>query len=105
MDAGRPLHVVIVGGPNLNAGVKLVGNKAYPNIAADYQHGFDVLKALPCDIFLGAHGGYFGLKEKYARRRDGERDAFVDPVGYKAYIADREQAFQGELKRQQAQAQ
>jgi metallo-beta-lactamase class B len=103
MDAGRPVHVVIVGGPYLNAGVKLVGNKAYPNIAADYQHGFDVLKGLPCDIFLGAHGNYFGLKEKYARRRDGEHDVFYDPDGYKAFIVDREQAFQEELKRQQAQ--
>jgi metallo-beta-lactamase class B len=105
MDAGRPVHVVIVGGPNLNGGVKLVGNKAYPNIASDYQHGFDVLKALPCDVFLGAHGSYFGLKEKYSRRKNGEHDVFVDPDGYKAYIADREQAFQEELKRQQAQAQ
>jgi len=33
------------------------------------------------------------------------RGVFIDPQGYKAYIADREQAFQEELKRQQAHAQ
>ncbi|MGB7266565.1 MAG: subclass B3 metallo-beta-lactamase [Terracidiphilus sp.] len=99
---GRILHVVIVGSPNVNPGYKLVGNKAYPQIASDYKHGFAVLKNLPCDIFLGAHGGYFGLIDKYARWKNGDRDAFIDPAGYKAYIADREQAFATELRRQQS---
>jgi metallo-beta-lactamase class B len=100
-EAGRTLHVVIVGSPNVNPGYKLVNNKAYPRIADDYEHGFQVLKALPCDIFLGAHGGYFGLIEKYDRWKRGDHDAFIDPQGYKAYIADREQAFLTELKHQQ----
>jgi metallo-beta-lactamase class B len=99
-EAGKSLHAVIVGSPNVNPGYKLVHNAAYPRIAADYTHGFAVLKALPCDIFLGAHGGYFGLVEKYARWKQGDRNAFIDPNGYKAYIADRENAFQAELTRQ-----
>lgn len=97
---GRTLHVVIVGSPNVNPGYKLVGNKTYPGIAADYKHQFEILKKLPCDIFLGAHGGYFGLEEKYARFKAGDKNAFIDPTGYKAYIADREQAFESELKHQ-----
>ena len=99
-EAGRTLHVVIVGSPNVNPGYKLVNNKAYPQIAADYHHGFQVLKSLPCDIFLGAHGGYYGLKEKYERWQRGDHDAFIDPEGYKSFIADRERAFEAELKRQ-----
>lgn len=97
---GRTLHVVIVGSPNVNPGYKLVGNRAYPQIAADYRRGFDVLASLPCDIFLGAHGGYFDLKDKYARLQNGDRNAFIDPGGYKAYIAERRQAFEAELARQ-----
>ena len=96
------LHVVIVGSPNVNPGYKLVNNATYPQIASDYKHEFAVLKALPCDIFLGAHGAYFDLKEKYARWKSGDKDAFIDPSGYKAYVADREQAFEAELKRQSA---
>ncbi len=99
---GRLLHVVIVGGPNVYEGYKLVNNSAYPQIATDFEHGFKVLKGLPCDIFLGAHGSYFGLTEKYARWQHRDRDAFIDPAGYKAYIADREQAFEAELHRQSA---
>ena len=72
-----------------------------PQIAADYSRGFAVLRTLPCDIFLGAHGGYFDLLDKYARWKAGDHNAFIDPAGYKAYIADREQAFQFELHRQQ----
>jgi len=100
VEAGKALHVVIVGGPNLNPSTKLVGNHAYPRIAGDFEHGFAVLKSLQCDVFLGAHGSYFDLMEKRARNRNGEHNAFIDPEGYKAYIADREQAFEGELKRQ-----
>jgi metallo-beta-lactamase class B len=101
-EGGRTLHAVIVGSPNVNPGYKLVGNTAYPQIADDFYHGFQVLKGLPCDLFLGAHGSYYGLKEKYQRWLHGDADAFVDTDGYKSYIADREQAFEAELKRQQA---
>ena len=63
-DAGKTLDVVIVGSPNVNAGYKLVDNAQYPQIANDYERMFTVLKTLPADIFLGAHGSYFGLEEK-----------------------------------------
>lgn len=99
-EGGKTLHVVIVGSPNVNPGYKLVGNTAYPQIADDYRHEFQVLKSLPCDIFLGAHGGYFDMDAKYKRSKAGDRQAFIDPAGYKAYVADREKAFETELKRQ-----
>lgn len=99
-EGGKTLHVVIVGSPNVNPGYKLVGNTAYPQIAGDYRHEFQVLKSLRCDVFLGAHGGYFDLKAKYERWKAGDHNAFIDPEGYKQYIADRQQAFETELKGQ-----
>lgn len=101
LENGRTLHVVIVGSPNVNPGYKLVNNNTYPQIADDYKHQFEVLDKLPCDIFLGAHGGYFGLHEKYERFKNGDKNAFIDPAGYKAYIEDRRQAFESELHRQE----
>ncbi len=98
---GRTMQVVIVGSPNVNPGYRLVGNKAYPQIASDYRRGFQVLRGLRCEIFLGAHGSYFGMVDKYARRKAGDKDAFVDPAGYRAYVADREQAFDADLHRQE----
>lgn len=102
VEGVKTLHVVIVGSPNVNTGYKLVDNKTYPNIAEDYKRQFKVLKALPCDIFLGAHGGYFGLSRKYPRWKNGDKNAFIDPASYKAWIANREAAFEKELARQEA---
>lgn len=101
-DFGRTYDVVIVGSPNVNPGYKLVRNAKYPQIASDYDRTFRVLKSLPCDIFLGAHGAYYGLEAKYPRLQPGKPNPFVDPAGYKAYVADREAAFRAELKKQQA---
>ena len=103
-DGGRTLQVVIVGSANVNSGYKLVSNAKYPQIAADYEKTFRVLASLPCDIFLGAHGVYFGMDEKVKRMRSGAANPFEDAAGYRAYVAEREQAFREELARQKAQS-
>jgi metallo-beta-lactamase class B len=101
-DGGKTLNVVIVGSPNVNAGYVLGGNKKYPGIAKDYEKTFRVLKALPADVFLGAHGDYYGLDVKYPKLKPGAPNPFIDPAGYKAYIAERDDAFRKELAKQQA---
>jgi metallo-beta-lactamase class B len=100
--AGKLYHVVIVGSPNVNPGYNLTGNALYPQIAEDYARTFRVLKSLPCDVFLGAHGAYYGMEAKYARMQKNEANPFIDPAGYQAYIAEREHAFREELQRQSA---
>lgn len=98
------LHAVIIGSPNVNPGYILVGNEDYPDIAADYERTFRVLKAQPVDLFLGAHGGYYDMNAKHARSIDtGAMNPFIDPEGYHRYVADREKAFRTELAKQQAQ--
>jgi metallo-beta-lactamase class B len=101
-EGGRTYNVVIIGSPNVNQGYKLVNNPAYPRIAQDYERMWRVLKSLPCDIFLGAHGDYFGLEEKYPRMKEGSPNPFIDPDGYKKYVAEKEQAFYAELAKQKA---
>jgi metallo-beta-lactamase class B len=100
-DGGKTYDVVIIGSPNVNAGYKLVNNALYPEIARDYETTFRVLKSLHCDIFLGAHGDYYGLPAKYPRLQAGAANPFVDPDGYKTYVAEREQTFRNELKKQE----
>jgi metallo-beta-lactamase class B len=101
---GKPLQVVIVGSWNVNPGFRLVGRPgrpaSYPGIAEDYAAGFRMLRSLPCDIFLGAHGEYFGMRGKYARMRAGGENVWVDPEGYRAAVAERQAAFEAEWKRQ-----
>jgi len=100
-EGARTLNAVIIGSPNVNPGYVLVGNKDYPQIAQDYVKTFKVLKGLPCDLFLGAHGAYFGMKAKYEKAKAGVANPLIDPQGYKAYVSEREATFEKEWKRQQ----
>jgi metallo-beta-lactamase class B len=99
-EGGTIRQVVIVGSPNVNPGYKLLDNAAYPRIAEDYERTFRVLHSLPCDVFLGAHGSYYGMAEKYARLQGRGANPFLDPEGYRNYVAEREQAFRTELQKQ-----
>jgi metallo-beta-lactamase class B len=99
-DNGKPLNAVIIGSPNVNPGYVLVGNKSYPSIATDYETTFRVLKAQPVDMFLGAHGGYYGMEAKHALIGTSVTNPFIDPVGYLRYVTDREDAFLAEWEKQ-----
>ena len=106
-QAGKPLNVVIVGSWNVNPGWRLVDKPgkaaSYPGIAADYEKTFVTLKSLPCDIFLGAHGLYFDMLEKLDKIKAGAGESvWIDPEGYKAAVAERESAFEAELKKQES---
>ena len=105
-EAGRPLNVVIVGSWNVNEGYRLVDRPgrpaSYPGIAADFRRTFAILKGLPCDVFLGAHGVYFDMLTKLERIRAGATsNVWLDPQGYQAKVKERQQAFEMELARQQ----
>ncbi len=103
---GGHLHnVVIVGSWNVNPGFRLVARAgkpaSYPGIAADYGQTFATLNKLPCDVFLGAHGEYFDMLAKLARMKAGAGESvWIDPQGYHAAVAERQKAFEAELKRQ-----
>ena len=103
-DRGRPLNAVIVGSWNTNS-FPLVDTPAhpaaYPGIARDFEHTFDVLEHLPCDLFLGAHGSYFGMLGKLAASPAAGRNVWIDPAGYRAAVAERKSAFLRELQQQQ----
>jgi metallo-beta-lactamase class B len=104
-DHGRMLNVVIVGSWNVNPGYRLVdrpGHPAsYPGIAADFKRTFMTLEHLPCDVFLGAHGAYFGMLEKLQRRSaSAPEQVWIDPQGYLDKVHERQAAFEAELAKQ-----
>lgn len=101
-------NVVIVGGTSFWSDFHFVdrpGHPAsYPGIASDFQHTFATLHALPCDIFLGEHGKYFNLIEKLPRFKTEGDKVWIDPAGYQRFVADAQQTFETELRKQQAAA-
>jgi len=103
-EGGRPVNVVIVGGWAPNPGVRLVAGHgkpaAYPGITTDFGNTFATLKALPCDIFLGAHGQYFDMLAKLARSRVIGSSVWIDPNGYRDGVLEHEAIYRKELARQ-----
>jgi metallo-beta-lactamase class B len=105
-ESGKDLLVVIVGGLSSNPGVRLVpqdGKAAsYPGIEQDFEHTFATLEALPADIFLGAHGGYFSMMEKLDKGARTHPELWIDQAGYKRAVAEAETTFQSKLAKQKA---
>ena len=103
-EDGKIYHALIVCSFGVNDGYQLVGNKDYPDIASDYVATFAKARALPVDVFLGSHGFFYGLAEKYAAlqaRKAGQPNPFVDHAGYLAHIDAQEKRFQTMLAGQQ----
>lgn len=105
-DGGKTRDVVIVGGWSVLSEYRLVATArqpaSYPGIAKDYAHTFDVLRSLPCDIFLGAHGLYFGMLGKLALVPKQGASVWIDPAGYKSGVLEAQKDFEDDLAKQQA---
>lgn len=105
-DGGRTLNVVIVGGWSWNPAVRLVSTPgkpaSYPGIEGDFDHAFATYHALPCDIFLGAHGVYFNMLAKLERMPREGAAVWMDPEGYRKALAEKEAAFRKEVASEHA---
>ena len=99
-DGAKTYDVVFAGSPTA-LDYKLVGKESYPGIAADFEKTFTVLKKLPCDIFLSDHGTFFWfLKKREGLMRGDNPNPFIDPDGYKRFIAHFEKEFHEKLEAQ-----
>ncbi len=81
----------------------LNGNDESPEIAEDYARTFKVLKELPCELFLGAHGEYYGMAAKYESAKSmkaGDKNPFLDAEGYRDYVELKKQAYLKRLAEQ-----
>jgi metallo-beta-lactamase class B len=101
-------NVVVIGGFAALSGYRLVATRtqpaSYPGIASDFEATFATLHALPCDIFLGAHGIYFNMLAKVARMPQEGDEVWIDPAGYQGAVSDAQQTFETDLHKQQAEA-
>lgn len=92
---GRTRQALFVCGASA-PGYRLIGNTAYPWILDDFRRSFAVWRKLPCDLFLGAHASYYGMREKRAQMRSGRPNPFVDPEGCRAFLAAAEQRIEAQ---------
>jgi metallo-beta-lactamase class B len=97
--------VVIVGGVSFWSDFHFVDRPgqpaSYPGIAQDFARTFRVLRSLPCDIFLGAHGSYFNLNSKLPRLAEKGPQVFLDADGYKKFVAKTQAEFESALTKEE----
>jgi metallo-beta-lactamase class B len=102
-EGDRTYDVVFAPSATVLPGVSLTHNAKYPEIAEDYAQTFRVLKSLPCDVFLGSHASFFdGLGKADRLRKGAKENPFIDPQGYKDYVAQYEKKFQEQIRRERA---
>ena len=93
-EEGKSYNVLLLGGVR-PAAEPILGQANYPDMASDLIRTFAVLKTLPVDVYLGAHGYWYDLEAKMARMKKGEGyKAFIDPSGYRKAIDGWQQQFE-----------
>ena len=87
-DGGKMYDVVIIGG-GLPDDARIVYNANNPAAADQWAATIKTWKALPADVFLGAHSWFFNLTGKYKKLKANPRvNPYIDAAGYKKYVAD-----------------
>ncbi|MCP5144780.1 MAG: subclass B3 metallo-beta-lactamase [Gammaproteobacteria bacterium] len=102
-ENGQTYHALVVCSYGVNPNYILVDNPRYPGIADDYRYTFAKARTIPVDVFLGSHGSFYGLPEKYqalVARQPGDPNPFVDPQGYLAHVDLQEGRFKAMLAEQ-----
>lgn len=103
-ENGKTYNVVFLSSTTA-PGYKLLNNSLYPNIVADYEYTFRVLKSLPCDVFLASHGVFFSLLDKIKQLEAGAKtNPFIDPKSYRDFIENTEQDLKQKLEKERKEA-
>jgi len=94
---GRPYVVAFPDGAGFNPGYRLAKNPSYPGINGDYRRTHHVLEMLKPDIWLAQHNEYYDLEGKRKRTETEGVNAWVDPEGYRRFVAGKKRAFEDEV--------
>lgn len=94
---GKAYVVAFPDGSGFNPGYRLVRNPSYPGIADDYRRTLHALEMVKPDIWLAQHNEYYDLEGKRERARTEGVNAWVDPEGYRRWIAGKKRAFEDEV--------
>ena len=94
---GKAYIVAFPDGAGFNPGYRLAKAPSYPGIAEDYRRTHHVLEMLKPDIWLAQHNEYFDLEGKRERAKTEGIRAWIDPEGYRRFIAQKKREFEDEV--------
>ena len=96
-ENSRDYKVVIANMGTINAGKQLVVDPTYPGVADDFAQTYRRQKAMDVDVWVAAHGGQYGLHDKYSPGQEYDPDTFVDPEGFLAAVERLEGIYQAQI--------
>lgn len=99
---GKSLTVAFPDGVSVNPGYRVVKNPSYDGIADDYRRTFRTLEALKPDVWLNCHTEKFGYDDKRAKAAKLGAAAWVDPEGYKKFVASVKAKFESAVEAERA---
>jgi metallo-beta-lactamase class B len=94
---GRAYVVAFPDGAGFNPGYRLAKQPSYLGIADDYRRTHHVLEMLKPDIWLAQHNEYYDLEGKRRRALREGVNAWIDPEGYRRFVAGKKRAFEDEV--------
>ena len=97
---GRAYVVAFPDGAGFNPGYRLVKDPSYPGIADDYRRTHHFLEMLKPDIWLAQHNEYYDLEGKRQRARTEGVKAWIDPEGYRRFVAGKKRAFEDRVDKE-----
>lgn len=93
-DRGKSYTVVFPDGTTVNPGYRVARNPSYEGIERDYRRTFHTLEALKPDVWLAPHNEFYGLDAKLARATTDGVKAWIDPAGYRKWLARQKKRFE-----------
>ena len=97
VEGGKAYQVVFPDGAGFNPGYQIAKPEEYPGINQDYRDTLHFLESLHPDIWLAHHTEYFGLEAKRKQVPAEGPKAWVDPEGYREWVASKRRAFEDEV--------
>ncbi len=102
---GKPVDVLFICSLSVLPSYRLLSEPGYPAMATDFAQSIKTLRALPCGIFLGAHGVFFDLKGKRGKLASNpSSNPFIDPEGCRHYLDAAEKTYDDELAKERGAA-
>jgi len=96
-EGAKSYRVIIANMASINPGVNVTGMPTYARIADDYARTFKLQKDMQIDVWLASHASQFKLHDKYKPGDPFKADRFVDPLGFKAAVAQLEKRYREQL--------
>jgi metallo-beta-lactamase class B len=97
---GKAYTVVFPDGPSANPGYRVAKNPSYRGIGNDLRRTFRMLEGLKPDIWLNCHTEFFDYEAKLKRAAKEGVAAWVDPEGYKKYVAEAKAKFEATVAKE-----